>query len=358
MAQAQWQEMMGALFSNGVINGQLNSYVVTVTSGLGISVASGKAMIQGFLSRSDAAVALTCATADPTNPRIDRAVLHADLTAHALTVILLTGTPAPSPSPPALTQTATVWEVSLYQVRVNATQTTLTAGSLTDERIYAGLVQRAGDTMTGGLTAPNFQVTAGQNMAYSSNAAQDVTPQSGAANGHLHVGWSGSAQEIPFGDGTGAVSANLASTIIGGAGAVAKLAGQATVGSYGVPPLVASGVVTVASTSLTTILSTTLPAGDYYALLLLTIGNGTAANTPTMHTPGNLPGFCANDSRAKPTFNNMGLLDGSTCSFGANFGQVPTSPCNFNWAGGAMTWSYQTTGTPSDRVGVYIFRLA
>src|SRR5260370_27809418 len=97
MLQAQWLEMFAGLFSNGVLSSQLNTYTTTVTSGLGISVASGKAMIQGFLARSDAAVALTCAAADPTNPRIDRAVLHADLTAHTLSVILLTGTPGVSP---------------------------------------------------------------------------------------------------------------------------------------------------------------------------------------------------------------------------------------------------------------------
>lgn len=134
MPQAQWQELFGGMFYNGVLPGQLNSYAVTTTSGLGISVASGKAAIQGFLARSDAAVTLTAAAADPSNPRIDRAVLHVDLSAHTLTVQILTGAPAPSPTPPALTQTTTVWEISLSQVRVNAGSTSIT--SLTDERVF------------------------------------------------------------------------------------------------------------------------------------------------------------------------------------------------------------------------------
>jgi hypothetical protein len=165
MSQAQWQEMFQGMHSTGVMAAQLNSYVVTVTTLLGISVASGKAVIQGFLARSDAAVALTCSAADPTNPRIDRAVLHADLSAHTLTVILLTGTPGVSPVPPTLTQTSTVWEISLYQVRVNATQTTLTGASLTDERSYStptgapGIVASALDqniTATGTTTLIAF----------------------------------------------------------------------------------------------------------------------------------------------------------------------------------------------------------
>lgn len=143
MAQAQWQEMFQGMLSDGVLAGQLNSYAVTTTSGLGISVASGKALVRGFFARSDAAVALTAAAADPSNPRIDRAVLHCDLSAHTLTVQLLTGTPAPSPTPPALTQTSTVWEISLSQVRVNAGSTTIT--SLTDERAYVAPMVLVGD---------------------------------------------------------------------------------------------------------------------------------------------------------------------------------------------------------------------
>ncbi len=137
MSQAQWLEVETSKWTNGVLSGRRNTFTVTTTSGLGTSVNTGDGLVQGFGFWSDAAVTLTCAAADPTNPRIDRAVLHADLSAHTGTIILLTGTPAPSPVPPTLTQTATVWEVSLYQVRVNAGQTTLTGGSLTDERTYA-----------------------------------------------------------------------------------------------------------------------------------------------------------------------------------------------------------------------------
>lgn len=137
MAQADWLEVETAKWANGVLAGKRNTFTVTTTGGLGISVNTGDAIVQGFGFWADATTALTCATADPTNPRIDRAVLHADLSAHTASIILLTGTPAPSPAAPALTQTSTVWEVSLYQVRVNASQTTLTGGSLTDERTYA-----------------------------------------------------------------------------------------------------------------------------------------------------------------------------------------------------------------------------
>src|SRR5260221_13198761 len=105
MSQAQWLEVETSKWTNGVLSGRRNTFTVTTTSGLGTSVNTGDGLVQGFGFWSDAAVTLTCAAADPTNPRIDRAVLTADLTAHTGTIILLTGTPAPSPAPPALTQT-------------------------------------------------------------------------------------------------------------------------------------------------------------------------------------------------------------------------------------------------------------
>jgi hypothetical protein len=239
MSQAQWQEMMSGIEKDGVLVGILNTYTVTVTSGLGISVNTGRAMIQGFLARSDAAVALTCATADPTNPRIDRAVLHADLSAHTLTVQLLTGTPAGSPVPPALTQTSTIWEISLYQVRVNALQTTLTGGSLTDERGYAvpnNAVPSLGGTISGPLTVTGL-VTASGNLT--------VTGQSSAGN------FSGDAGKVTT-DGAGNLATNTLATIQSATAVVVGNSGTIATAATGVslvnPSAAVTGVILQAGT--------------------------------------------------------------------------------------------------------------
>lgn len=136
MSQAQWEEVESKLWSNGVINGARNSFTVTTTSGLGVSVNTGDAMVDGFRFYSDTATALTATAADPTNPRIDRVILRVDGTGHTATIVIKAGTPAPSPTPPALTQTtpAGTFEISLAQIRINAGATTI--ASLTDERTY------------------------------------------------------------------------------------------------------------------------------------------------------------------------------------------------------------------------------
>jgi len=51
---------------------------------------------------------------------------------------VLTGTPAASPTPPNVTQSSTIWEISLAQVYVGAAVSTIAAGNITDERIWAG----------------------------------------------------------------------------------------------------------------------------------------------------------------------------------------------------------------------------
>lgn len=398
MAQAQWLELFTGLFSNGVMAGQLNTYTTTVTGGLGISVASGKALVQGFLARSDAAVALTCAAADPTNPRIDRAVLHCDLSAHTLTVQLLTGTPGVSPSPPALTQTATVWEISVYQVRVNATQTVLTAGSLTDERTYslaniaAGAildalmanqkVNRSGDTMTGDLiTSGNFNTSKAllygpgvggfqSKLAYNSvatNADEYWTPQQGATPlGHLFITWTGAAQQSAFSVGGQFGSAptyvdNSGNIICGSSqlaatGNVSKLAGQTTAGSFGVPFIVAQALaVTVSTTSDTVVLSyTTLATGLYRVNLSFYVS---PAN------PGTITAFVkyisGNDATNNPGIffdNGINAVNSLSLAKG-EWGLQPITI--YALTATAIAIHYQdVTGTPADKINCLIERLS
>ena len=57
-----------------------------------------------------------------------------DQSARRMGIRLLTGTPSASPQPPALTRNAQVWELSLAQVRVRASATTIASEDVTDER--------------------------------------------------------------------------------------------------------------------------------------------------------------------------------------------------------------------------------
>lgn len=154
MDQPQWEEAESKLWTNGVVKGARNEFVTTTTTGLGISVNTGNAMLDGFRFYADATTPLTAAAADPSLPRIDLLVLRLDETAHTATIALKTGTPAASPSAPSATQTpGGTYELGIYQVRVNAGSSTIT--SLTDVRTYtapAGAVATATYTAADVLT--------------------------------------------------------------------------------------------------------------------------------------------------------------------------------------------------------------
>lgn len=357
MAQAQWQEFFQAILGNGVVQGQLNSYVVTTTSGLGISVASGKATIQGFYARSDAAIALTCAAADPTNPRIDRAVLHADLTAHTLTVLLLTGTPAPSPVPPALTQTATVWEISLYQVRVNATQTVLTAGSLTDERPFSGLVNKGGDAMTGALTISAGTTTQPDTL----KLINPTTPAYTTVFGTTDTGSSqGPGWYAYDAQGVGYIFSGATKNGINWFAPFTRIGNQGTAGSFGVPVIVAqalrvngtvSGIVTILSYAVVT-------SGVYRVSLAWHFANGTVPQTVTLRCQwtdpdgGTPTSFFQTDESPSRTISNA--------SIAASPFSTALAPMVISAASGANIVVSCTVGggTPNDFYSAIIERLA
>lgn len=134
----QWGLMAQNWLATGVLKGKLNELSVYADStGMQAKVKTGQAWVQGYFYQSDAEVVLPITTADPTNPRIDRVIVRVDWTANTIQLAVLQGVPAVSPSAPALTQNSTIWEISLAQVRVNATVTTIAAVNVTDERTFS-----------------------------------------------------------------------------------------------------------------------------------------------------------------------------------------------------------------------------
>lgn len=134
MLDGQWQQMMSLMFRDGVWFNYLNKLNVAAGSGLQVTVDTGASMTTGLFMSNSASFAINLSPADPTNPRIDNIVVHADLVARTVTLIALTGTPNVSPVAPAVTQNASVWEISLNNVRVNANA--VTPSSFTDTRTY------------------------------------------------------------------------------------------------------------------------------------------------------------------------------------------------------------------------------
>jgi hypothetical protein len=143
------------------------SMAVSANSPVGMSVlvASGWAAIVGttqanmgtYLAYNDATDTLAIATADPTNPRIDRVVVtvnDAYYTGATNNVVLsvLTGTPAGSPTAPATPANS----ISLATIAVAAAALSIGSGNITDTRVLVTT-----NLPTGDITA----VTAGTGLS-------------------------------------------------------------------------------------------------------------------------------------------------------------------------------------------------
>lgn len=130
-------EVLNRLLGDGVMHGVTNELSVSAGTGMQIIVATGEAMVRGSWYKNDSNNTVAVTAADPTNGRIDRAVLRRTASTNSLSVAMLDGTPAGSPVAPALTQTAATWEISLAQIVVGAGVSSIVAGNITDERNFA-----------------------------------------------------------------------------------------------------------------------------------------------------------------------------------------------------------------------------
>ena len=121
-----------ALVTTGVYNDECG---VTAGTGMTISVAAGRAWIEGYLYLLDAAKTLTIANADASNDRKDIVVLRLDMTARTITVQVVIGTPAAEPAAPAVTRTADVYDLELAEISVPAGTSSITQALITDKRL-------------------------------------------------------------------------------------------------------------------------------------------------------------------------------------------------------------------------------
>lgn len=130
----------------GVHPGALSELAVTTNgTNMVISVASGvfHAMMadHGLLYACPVARTLTATAAHATLARIDTVALRfyppGVEEEGRIDLVLLAGAPNASPTAPALTQTTTIWEEALADVRVDPTVTSLATNKVTDRRTYA-----------------------------------------------------------------------------------------------------------------------------------------------------------------------------------------------------------------------------
>jgi len=140
--QPEFAEVLSKIFTDGVFSDIDNELEVVETDpdALAVRINTGEAWIQGFWYQNTAYLTKSLAAADPDNDRIDRIVLRLDTTTNfKISIEVLTGTPAGSPSAPALTQTASIYEISLAQILVEEDATSVSDAKITDERTFANV---------------------------------------------------------------------------------------------------------------------------------------------------------------------------------------------------------------------------
>ncbi|HPF55358.1 MAG TPA: hypothetical protein PLV03_02345 [Clostridiales bacterium] len=147
---ADLRSVFASFIANGVFITPSTNLQVTIGSGLQVVAAAGKCWINGAFGYTTSDTNLTLTTADGTNPRIDRVVARLDLNTdvRSIDLYVVDGTAAASPVAPALTQTATVYEIGLADVLVPANATSILQSNITDLRQnedYCGVVHAAFD---------------------------------------------------------------------------------------------------------------------------------------------------------------------------------------------------------------------
>lgn len=143
-------------FDSGVFAQDTDGCKVTsANSGLSVNINIGHALIQGRFKEINEIVTLTPATASQTLPRIDRVILRMDNTISTRDIVpmILSGTPDDNPQPPALTLTENIYDISLAQIYVNTSATTITNANITDERDFCVMPVANGGTGASTTTA-------------------------------------------------------------------------------------------------------------------------------------------------------------------------------------------------------------
>lgn len=118
-------------FYSGVFNGDL---AVTATTGMGISVGSGYANLQGKVKFFGTPTTFTLAAADPDNDRIDTVVVERDDGNRNITLKVVQGTPSATPTPIAPVRESGIYQLVLAQILVGSAVSSISQLDITDKR--------------------------------------------------------------------------------------------------------------------------------------------------------------------------------------------------------------------------------
>ena len=133
---AQMSTYFEGLVSDGIYENIGNKFIVRATTGMNITVGSGRALIKSRWIKSDSDVTITLDAANLQLARWDAIVLRLDLTeeGRAISIEVKKGTPASNPTKPSVTRTSTVYELLLAYIKVNKAAQSIVQSNISDQR--------------------------------------------------------------------------------------------------------------------------------------------------------------------------------------------------------------------------------
>lgn len=175
-----WRKFMRHMLgsASGIIRGFQNEFNPSAPgTGMTVTVDTGECWIRGQYGENASLKTLAIATAHTTLARKDRIILRNDFANNRIELDVLTGTAAASPSAPSLTQTTSLWETSVGIVDIPATDTVISSGQVTDDRMYTSAQAKYSRTtnQTGTTTAVFTKMVFTSTVARSGDISFDST---------------------------------------------------------------------------------------------------------------------------------------------------------------------------------------
>ncbi len=173
-------------WSDGVIANVFG--VLAVTAGgasMNITIDAGGSHVRGIIYDQLVSRTITIPTANASNPRIDTVVIEVapsgsgDNIEGRSELKLLAGSPGASPVAPALTQSSTVWQMPLADVRVDAGISAIASNKVTDRRVFSSPSISDGGIGTAALAS--LSVTLAKMAANSVDASKIVDGSVGSS---------------------------------------------------------------------------------------------------------------------------------------------------------------------------------
>lgn len=159
--ESGWRDMMKHMLGSGsgVIRGFGNDFqTIGDSSGMQVKVNTGECWMRGHYGSSTSQKTLAIASNSSGSTRIDIAVIRCHFANNNIVVDIVQGTPGGSA--PNVTQNTTMWETKLADITVTNGAVTITAGNVTDRRVY---------------TMPYAKYTRTTSQAIANNTITDVT---------------------------------------------------------------------------------------------------------------------------------------------------------------------------------------